>query len=334
MHRMDKRREGSAGLIMLDLDGLKLINDTMGHERGDILLATAAHILSASFRDSDVVARIGGDEFAVLLQPADEDMIQSGCDRIRQKTKEFNAFELQAPISLSIGHAVAADPSVPMRELFQRADNTMYREKLHRRQSTRSAIVQTVMKLLEARDYITEGHADRLQAIVAKMGRALGFPEEKISDLRLFAQFHDIGKVGIPDSILMKPGPLNTEEKTEMQRHSEIGQRIAQSAPDLVPIADWILKHQEWWNGAGYPLGLSGEDIPMACRILAIADAYDAMTSNRPYRQALPHSEAVNELQRCAGSQFDPALVGIFVSLCIEAAKDAGYAGEKGAEEL
>lgn len=334
MQRMDKRRSGSAGLIMLDLDGLKLINDTMGHERGDVLLATAAHILSASFRDSDVVARIGGDEFAVLLQPADEATIQAGCERIRQKTTDFNALQLQAPISLSIGYAVAADPSVPMRELFQRADNTMYREKLHRRQSTRSAIVQTVMKLLEARDYITEGHADRLQGIVARVGRALGFSDEKLSDLRLFAQFHDIGKVGIPDSILMKPGPLTTEEKTEMQRHSEIGQRIAQSAPDLVPIADWVLKHQEWWNGQGYPLGLSGEDIPLECRILSIADAYDAMTSDRPYRKALPHSEAIIELERCAGTQFDPSLVGIFVSLCAESIEVAGKTGKKGAKKL
>lgn len=223
--------------------------------------------------------------------------------------------QLQAPISLSIGYAIVDDPSVPMRELFQRADNHMYREKLHRRQSTRSAIVQTVMKLLEARDYITEGHADRLQAIIARMGADLSFSAEKTSALRLFAQFHDIGKVGIPDNILLKPGPLTVEEKTEMQRHSEIGHRIAQSAPDLVPIANWVLKHHEWWNGQGYPLGLSGEEIPVECRILAIADAYDAMTSERPYRQPVSHDEALEEILNCAGSQFDPNLVKQFVSL-------------------
>ena len=202
-----------------------------------------------------------------------------------------------------------------MRELFQRADNNMYREKLHRRQSTRSAIVQTVMKLLEARDYITEGHAERLQAIVARIGASLSFSAERISDLRLFAQFHDIGKVGIPDSILLKPGPLTPEEKTEMQRHSEIGHRIAQSAPDLVPIADWVLKHHEWWNGQGYPLGLHGEEIPLECRILALADAYDAMTSERPYRYPLSHTEAVEEILNCAGTQFDPDLSIQFANL-------------------
>ncbi|MHC1761342.1 MAG: HD domain-containing phosphohydrolase [Negativicutes bacterium] len=332
MQRIDKRTGGSVGLIMLDLDGLKLINDTLGHEQGDVLLASAAHILSVSFRSTDVVARIGGDEFAVLLHPADEVNMQSACDRIRKKTQEVNSQQSLAPISLSIGYALAADPSMPMRELFQRADNNMYREKLHRRQSTRSAIVQTVMKLLEARDYITEGHADRLQAIIARMGADLSFSAEKISDLRLFAQFHDIGKVGIPDHILLKPGPLTPEEKTEMQRHSEIGHRIAQSAPDLLPIADWVLKHHEWWNGLGYPLGLSGEEIPVECRILAIADAYDAMTSERPYRQPVSHDEALSEILNCAGTQFDPELAGQFINLYGISGPDekSGPAGKEG----
>ena len=328
MQRIDKRPAGSVGLIMIDLDGLKLINDTLGHEQGDILLASAAHILADSVRGADVVARIGGDEFAILLHPAEESTIQSVCARIHQKIAEVNARQQQAPISLSIGHAIADAPAVPMREIFQRADNNMYREKLHRRQSTRSAIVQTVMKLLEARDYITEGHADRLQAIIARMGGDLIMSAEKIADLRLFAQFHDIGKVGIPDSILLKPGPLTSEEKTEMQRHSEIGHRIAQSAPDLAPIADWVLKHHEWWNGQGYPLGLAGEEIPLECRMLAIADAYDAMTSDRPYRQALSHAEALREIQDCAGSQFDPQLVGQFISLYDEAGPEAAAAAD------
>ncbi len=332
MLRIDQRLSGAVGLIMLDLDGLKLINDTLGHEQGDVLLTSAAHILSASFRSNDVVARIGGDEFAVLLHPVDEDGIHASCERIRRKIAEFNSMQLQAPISLSIGHALALNPSVTMRELFQRADNNMYREKLHRRQSTRSAIVQTVMKLLEARDYITEGHADRLQSIIIRMGADLFFSAEKISDLRLFAQFHDIGKVGIPDNILLKAGPLTSEEKTEMQRHSEIGHRIAQSAPDLMPIADWVLKHHEWWNGEGYPLGLSGEEIPLECRILAIADAYDAMTSDRPYRKALSHTAALEEILKCAGTQFDPEQVDKFASLYGTSGPDeeSGEAGNEG----
>jgi len=147
------------------------------------------------------------------------------------------------------------------------------------------------------------------------MGMAVGLPERVISDLKLFAQFHDIGKVGIPDRILFKPGPLTTEEFIEMQRHSEIGCRIAQSSSDLIPIADWILKHHEWWNGQGYPMGLKGEEIPLECRILAIADAYDAMTSDRPYRKALSHGQAIEELVKNAGKQFDRNIMPIVIKI-------------------
>jgi HD-GYP domain-containing protein (c-di-GMP phosphodiesterase class II) len=133
--------------------------------------------------------------------------------------------------------------------------------------------------------------------------------------LRLFARFHDIGKVGISDTILFKPGPLNEKERWEMERHSEIGFRIAQSSPDLSIIADWILKHHEWWNGQGYPLQLKEREIPIECRILAIVDAFDAMTNQRPYREALTKEEALKELKKGAGSQFDPELVDIFMEL-------------------
>jgi HD-GYP domain-containing protein (c-di-GMP phosphodiesterase class II) len=150
---------------------------------------------------------------------------------------------------------------------------------------------------------------------VKKLALVLGVTMRHISDLSLLSKFHDIGKVGVPDRILFKPSTLTTEEMLEMQRHCEIGHRIAQSAPDLAPIADWILKHHEWWNGKGYPLGLKGEDIPLECRILAIVDAYDAMTNNRPYRKALSPKKALIELKRCSGTQFDPCLVSKFVEM-------------------
>ncbi len=195
-------------------------------------------------------------------------------------------------------YAIAQD----ITRLFKEADDNMYRQKLHHINSNRSEIVQTLMKMLEMRDFITEGHADRLQDIVELMAKHLNLPEYSQSDLRLLAQFHDIGKVGISDNILFKPGPLTEKEYKEMQRHSEIGQRIALASSELASMADWILKHHEWWNGQGYPLGLKEEEIPLECRILAIADAYDAMTSDRPYRQAMSHQEAIKEIKRCARS--------------------------------
>ncbi|MFZ5597463.1 MAG: PAS domain S-box protein [Bacillota bacterium] len=312
MARLQGGRQ-AAGIILCDVDGLKLVNDTLGHEAGDNLLVTTAKVIKGAFRSGDMVARIGGDEFAVLLANSDRAAVEKAGERTREAISRYNMSDPEQPLSISIGIAAGSSPGLSMADLFKEADNNMYREKLHRSKSIRSSIVHTLMKALEARDFITEGHADRLQDLVEVLARGVGLPEQSISDLRLLAQFHDIGKVGIPDRILFKPGPLTREEFFEMVRHSEIGHRIAQSAPDLAPISDWILKHHEWWNGEGYPLGLRGDEIPLECRILSIADAYDAMTSDRPYRRAMDHDAAVDELCKCSGSQFDPALVPLFV---------------------
>lgn len=313
MRRMDQRRQGSVGLIILDVDGLKLVNDMFGHDSGDKLLFNVASLLTSCFREEDIVARIGGDEYAILLHDADEGIIEAACERLQKRISAENVDNNHPPLSLSIGFAVSDDPSMAMSELFKQADSNMYREKLSRGQTAHQTIVQTVLKLLEERDFITEGHGDRMQKIVASLGEKCGLTPYELGDLCLLAQFHDVGKIGIMNSILLKPGKLTAEEMKEMQSHSEIGHRIARSSPDLRPIADLILKHHEWWNGEGYPLGLIGKDIPLACRILAIADAYDAMTSDRPYRKAIGHEHAIAELKRYAGIQFDPELVEKFI---------------------
>jgi diguanylate cyclase (GGDEF)-like protein len=315
MRRLKGGRFAPVGLVVCDVDGLKLVNDSLGHDAGDALLRAAAGVLQQAFRKSDVVARVGGDEFAVVLPESDKTVVQGACQRIREAVERHNLLHPELPLSLSVGYAVGDDDTDNLNNLFREADNNMYRDKLHRSQSTRSAIIQTLMKTLEARDHITEGHGERMQDLVLRMAQALGLPERTVNDLRLLAQFHDIGKVGVPDRILFKKGPLSPAERTEMQRHCEIGHRIAHSVPDLVHIADLILKHHEVWNGEGYPLGLKGEEIPLECRILAVADAYDSMTNDRPYRKAMSHREAVTELERCTGSQFDPELVRLFVEI-------------------
>ena len=310
------------GLVMCDVDGLKIVNDTLGHDKGDLLLKTVANLINQCFRKNDIVARVGGDEFAILLPQTSHDTVKQTLNRIRQKVKDYNQYTPELPLSISVGYAVRTSPGTTISSIFEEADNNMYREKLHSRLSARSSIVQTMMRALEARDFITEGHADRLQALVVKMARVLELSETTVNDLRLLAQFHDIGKVGVPDSILFKKGSLTNNEYAIMQRHCEIGHRIALSAPELVLIADWILKHHEWWNGQGYPLGIKGEDIPLECRILAIADAYDAMTSDRPYRQAMSHEHAINELKNYAGIQFDANLVKLFIEITTNSRRD------------
>jgi PAS domain S-box-containing protein/diguanylate cyclase (GGDEF)-like protein len=290
---------------------------TLGHNAGDSILRTAADIIKECFRAGDVVARIGGDEFAVLLLNTERDVIETACHRMRHAISQYNSSHLELPLSLSIGFAVSAGKSIPMNGLYKEADYNMYKEKQYRSQSARIAIVEALKKALETKDFMTQGHMSRLTALTATFLSAIDIPKHFKKDLLLFAQFHDIGKVGIPDSILFKPAELTPGEYTEMKRHCEIGHRIAQSSTDLAPIADLILKHHEWWNGKGYPLGLKEEEIPFGCRILAITDAYESMTGVRPYRKPMSHRVAIQELKKCAGTQFNPELVDKFAKVIL-----------------
>ncbi|MFX4261238.1 PAS domain S-box protein [Pelotomaculum propionicicum] len=302
----------TAGIIVCDVDGLKLVNDTLGHNTGDAMIVATANVIKGCFDDKGIIARMGGDEFALLFTDVTEKDLEEKSERIREAVRAYNTKNGKVPLSISIGYAVTED-AIDVQTLFMEADNNMYREKLHSRHSARSAVVQTLMKTLKARDMDTREHADRLEEMVVALARAISVPENRIPDLRLFARFHDIGKVGIPDNILNKPGSLTKKEYDDMKRHSEIGYHIAMASPDLAPIADWILKHHEWWDGSGYPLGLKQEEIPMECRILTICDAYDAMTSDRPYRKAMTHEDAITELKASAGTQFVPELVQRFI---------------------
>lgn len=303
------------GLIVSDVDGLKLVNDTLGHQEGDRLLKQSAEIFQEACPPNSVITRIGGDEFCVIVRDTSVQELYATLRKIDRLIREYNNNDPIIPLSISNGIAYSDDPQENLLQLFKEAEENMYYEKLFHSQSVRSKVVDVLTKALEARDYLTEGHADRLCLIVEKIACALKMPEQKINSLRLFARFHDIGKVGISDAILFKPGKLTADQFEEMKKHSEIGYCIAQSTPDLVHISDWILKHHEWWNGNGYPFGLIGDCIPLECRILAIADAYDSMSNDRPYRKALPYPERIRELKRFAGIQFDPELVKVFLEL-------------------
>lgn len=318
VRKLQREYSTSMGIIVCDLDGLKLINDTFGHDKGDKCLIDAAHVIGSSLDDNAILCRIGGDEFAILMPYCTEKSINTVFRRIRNSVNKYNSENNSILLSISLGSALCSGISKNTSELLKEADNNMYREKLHNTHSIRSAMVQVLMRTLEARDFITEGHADRLKEMVVRLGEFMGLPEQRLLDLQLLAQFHDIGKVGIPDSILFKPSSLTDSEKSQMQRHCEIGFRIAQGYPDLNDISDLILKHHERWDGKGYPLGIREENIPLECRILAIIDAYDAMTNDRPYRKAMSKEDALSELKRNAGTQFDPRLVYKFLEMLDE----------------
>ncbi len=301
LRRLNDGRYLPLAIIVCDVDGLKLYNDSFGHQMGDRLITAAADVLQQTFRAGDVVARIGGDEFAILLPRVSRETVENIMVRLKTTIEVLNSDNPEFLLSISTGLAISHSKSTNLNLLFREADNNMYREKNNNSQQIRAAITRTVVHLLEQRDYIIEGHTRRVATLCESLALEMGFPKEQIRDLLLLAEYHDLGKVGIAETVLFKEGPLNAAELKEVQRHSEIGHRIALSVMDIRHIADWILKHQEWWNGKGYPLGLTGEQIPIECRILAIADAYDTMTSERPYRQALSHEAAMQELKQGAG---------------------------------
>ncbi|MDW7729937.1 MAG: diguanylate cyclase [Bacillota bacterium] len=321
LERLAKSRGYPISIISADLDGLKLVNDTLGHDAGDRMLISCANVLSDSLRDSDILARVGGDEFSAILPRTDTSTGESILKRIREKIDRYNRENKDLPIGISLGVATAESGGGSLKALFKRADDTMYRDKLHHSSSSRGKIVKSLLAALSERDYIADGHASRLENLCRALGERVGLPPLRLTDLALLTQVHDLGKVGVPDHIIFKPDTLSEEEWDIMQGHPEKGYRLAASSPELAGIAELILKHHEHWDGNGYPLGLKETEIPIECRIFAIADAYDAMTNKRPYNSAKMSEEAIKELEAHAGRQFDPNLVPLFISVLNEANK-------------
>lgn len=318
MKRLDRGRSYPITILSADLDDLKLVNDSMGHDAGDKLLGAAANILKKTVRSSDILARVGGDEFTVILPRTGAETGEEIASRIRNNVEEYNVQNPDMPLGLSIGLATAEERNIALQEMFKKADDHMYHDKLHRSNRVRTKTVEALLAALAERDHVTEGHTERLADICRKIGQEINLSTRQLSDLALLAQVHDLGKVGVPDNILFKEGPLTEEEWKTMRLHPEKGYRIAITSPDLSAVADLILKHHERWDGNGYPLGLKGTEIPVECRILSIVDAFDAMTNDRPYSKAVSYETAIKEILNCAGTQFDPDLTDVFVSLFCE----------------
>ncbi|MBS3943782.1 MAG: diguanylate cyclase [Dethiobacter sp.] len=318
LQRFSSGREHPVSIIAADLDDLKLTNDAHGHHEGDKLLKATAAVLKESLRSSDLLARVGGDEFAVILPRTDRETAECVAARIRENMELYNSKHVGLPLGISLGIATAQTKETPFKDVYKQADDMMYRDKLARSTKARGKTVQALLSTLAERDFATEGHAQRLDKYCRKIGERINLSSGQLSDLAILAQVHDLGKIGIKDSILFKKG-LHTEKEREIMRsHAEKGYRIALSSADLSAVADLILKHHEWWDGGGYPLGLAGKEIPVECRILAMVDAYDAMTNDRPYSKARNKSEVLAELKKYAGSQFDPELTEIFVLILEE----------------
>ncbi|MHB8131517.1 MAG: HD domain-containing phosphohydrolase, partial [Mobilitalea sp.] len=304
-------------IIIGDINGLKIINDTMGHVEGDNLLINTGRILEKCCRNGDVVARMGGDEFNILLPNTSSEEAVEIINKINAQCKDYNnkmAGDLYQ-ISISLGSATRTSINESMDHILKVAEDFMYNRKLLEGRSFHSSIISSMKMALFEKSHETEEHAHRLIQLSKAVGMAIGLTNQQFDELELFSTLHDIGKIGVDNQILNKPAKLTDDEWVKMRKHSEIGYRIAMASPELVPIAYYILTHHERWDGNGYPQGLIGENIPLLSRILAVADAYDAMTEDRPYRKGMSKQEAIREIERNTGTQFDPSIAQVFVNI-------------------
>ncbi|XMB72048.1 PAS domain S-box protein [Mycoplasmatota bacterium WC30] len=304
------------GVMMLDLNGLKIINDAFGHSAGDFALKTIGDVLKDSFEDKDVVSRIGGDEFTVLLPNTSSEKLQYYKEEIIKivKTKSVDNIEL----SIAIGYELKNNINEKIDDIQKSAENRMYRHKTTEGSSVRSKAINAILHTLSEKYEAERRHSNKVSELCKEIGIKLNLREDEIKELEQAGLFHDIGKISIPDSILNKPGKLTFDEFEVIKSHTEVGYQILRAADEYSDLAIQALHHHERWDGKGYPNGMKGEEIPLFSRIICVVDAYEAMTADRPYRKKLSNEYAKSEIKKYAGTQFDPKISKIFVEQVLE----------------
>jgi diguanylate cyclase (GGDEF)-like protein len=309
--RLDTARNLPLTVIMGDVNGLKLINDSFGHDAGDELLRKSANVIKKCCRADDIIARTGGDEFVMVMPKLDSGEAKAITKRIKGYAEKESIENIS--ISISLGFETKRDPEEPIHEVLKRAEDYMYKKKLFENQSLRGKTISSIIATLHEKNKREELHSNRVSVLCESMGAALGLPDYQVMELKTVGLFHDIGKIAIDEDILSKKEKLTAEEWEEVKRHSEIGYRILSTANEMSEMAGYVLAHHERWDGNGYPRGLKGSEIPLESRIISIADAYDAMTSESCYQDIVSEEEAVKILKKGAGVKFDPALVDVFI---------------------
>ncbi|HEX5148024.1 MAG TPA: diguanylate cyclase, partial [Candidatus Limnocylindrales bacterium] len=340
-------------VLMVGLDHFKRLNDSHGHAAGDVMLREIAEILRTNLRGVDVVGRYGGEEFLLVLPETDVDAAASLAEKLRRLVGRHEIVMpdgFRASATLSAGVAGGFGGHLDLESLVRDADNAMYSAKalgrdqvyvfheledngLVRRapiapaarnhaievgRAAFGAATESLTAALEARPGWAGKPSTMIAGAAVELALGLGLPESEIERIRVASLLHDLGKLAIPDEILTKPGELNDPEWRIVSEHPKIGQVVLEQAGALRDAATIVLHHHEWFDGRGYPHGLAGEEIPVGARIVAIADAYEAMVAGRPYRDAITHEAAIAELRRHAGMQFDPMLVEAFADLFAE----------------
>ena len=304
-------------IVMADVNGLKLTNDAFGHKAGDALLKKVANALKKASRPSDIVARVGGDEFVLLLPRTSGTNTEKIIERINRVIQDGHQDNIV--VSVSFGWETKASPDQSITEVLAKAEEHMYRKKLVESQSMRNQTIKLIMQALQETNSQERIHAEKVRELSLFIGKQLQLSDDILKELEAAALMHDIGKIALNENVLKKTGALTKTDYEEIKRHPEIGYHILKSADAYTNLADYVLSHHERWDGTGYPRELSRESIPLVGRIIAVADAYEAMVGCRPYKKnPMAPAEAVEEIKRCAGTQFDPTMVDAFLSLHLE----------------
>jgi diguanylate cyclase (GGDEF)-like protein len=304
-------------LVLFDLDGFKRYNDSFGHPAGDGLLARLGGKLARAVAGEGRAYRMGGDEFCVLLHSAPhgrDDIIAGAIEALSESGRGFS-------IGASHGMVVPAQEAATAAEALQIADQRMYEHKAGRSAARTSETRDVLLRILRERQPELHDHLNHVADLASATARRLGLMREALDEVARAAELHDIGKMAVPDAILDKPGPLDEEEWAFMRRHTLIGESILSAAPALVPVAKLVRASHERFDGGGYPDGVAGDEIPLGARIVAVCDAYDAMTSDRSYRRAMSRDAALAEIRRAGGTQFDPAVVEAFAAVIAQRAE-------------
>lgn len=317
LRRLNTPRNLPITIIMADVNGLKLTNDAFGHCFGDRLLKSAAEILKSESRSDDIIARTGGDEFVILLPKTSSAGAEIIVNRILAK---FAVTKLDGiPVSVSFGYASKVCADEKIENIYAKAEDFMYCRKLLESNNTKSDTIRMIAKNLSEKDCYEQAHSERVSEICRKIGIAMELTDNEINELELLGKMHDIGMIGMSETILNKPTKLDPEEWCEMRKHPEIGYQILRSVGEYAQIAEYVLCHHERVDGNGYPRNLKTDQIPVQSRILSIAEAYDSMTGSCSYRKPFSPSEAIKELQDNRNTQFDEHIVDVFIRKLLDA---------------
>lgn len=311
MRRLDTERNLPISLVIMDVNGLKLTNDAFGHSAGDELLKKIAATTQKHCREGEIIARIGGDEIAIILPASDENDIPNFIKRIANALDKHRYGFIK--LSVAFGFATKKSLDEDIFSVFKTAEERMYHNKLLESGKMHQKTVDSILEMLFHQNRREEKHAHSVKQLCEDIGLCLGLDKERLEELKKAGLMHDIGKIAINKSILDKKEALKDSDIIQIRRHPEVGFHILSSVSQFASISEYVLAHHERWDGQGYPKGLKADQIPLQSRIIALAEAYDTITSDTPYRKAFSREYAIEEIRRHSGGQFDPDIAEIFI---------------------